>query len=57
MRCCPEHLPCHRVIRADGFISGGCAQERKARLKAEGVAFLPDGSVDMKTCRWLKGLE
>jgi len=52
MRCCPEHLPWQRVVMADGSIAGGMhADMRKAMLKAEGVAFLPNGRVDMELCR------
>ncbi len=53
MRGCPEHLPYQRVVMADGSVTGGVSAEiRKARLEAEGVPFLPDGRVDMKSCRW-----
>ena len=52
MRCCPDNLPWQRVVMADGSIAGGVyADVRRALLKAEGVAFLPDGRVDMKACR------
>ena len=48
MRCCPNHLPWQRVVLADGSITGGVhAHLRKELLEAEGVAFLPDGRVDM----------
>ncbi|MDR0491597.1 MAG: MGMT family protein [Oscillospiraceae bacterium] len=51
MRHCPEDLPWQRVIMSDGSITGGIyANIRKARLEAEGVAFLPDGRVDMQSC-------
>ena len=54
MRCCHEHLPWQRVVMADGSVTGGAfAAERRARLEAEGVVFLPDGRVDMETFRWL----
>ena len=46
---CPEHLPWHRVIMADGTVTGGdYAIIRKAMLESEGITFLPDGRVDMK---------
>ena len=49
MRRCPDGLPWHRVIRADGSIAeGGEAGLRRALLEAEGVPFLPDGRVDRK---------
>ena len=55
MRCCPGHLPWQRVVMADGSVTGGAfAEARKARLEAEGVAFLPDGRVDMEKHSWLK---
>ena len=52
MRRCPDGLPWHRVIRADGSIAeGGEAGLRQALLEAEGVPFLPDGRVDRKALR------
>jgi len=49
MRHCPEHLPWHRVVKADGTVTGGMyANMRAQRLQDEGVQFLPDGRVDMK---------
>ena len=52
MRHCPEHLPWHRVVMADGTITGGdFAPVRRMLLEAEGIPFLPDGRVDMKQCR------
>ena len=51
MRLCPEALPWQRVVMADGTIAGGSfADMRRAMLEAEGVAFLPDGRVDMAVC-------
>ena len=53
MRFCPEDLPWHRVVMADGSIAGGGdAETRRALLEAEKVMFLSDGRVDMKQCRW-----
>ena len=53
MRNCPEHLPWQRVVKADGTIAdGGHPEIRRAPLEAEGVPFLPDGRVDMKSCLW-----
>ncbi|CDX04928.1 ogt: methylated-DNA-[protein]-cysteine S-methyltransferase [Desulfitobacterium hafniense] len=53
MRFCPEKLPCHRVVRADGSIAGGPhAEVRKILLENEGIVFLPGGRVDMKIHRW-----
>ena len=54
MRCCPDDLPWHRVVMADGSIAGGeFAQQRRALLEAEGVRFLPNARVDMQLYRWL----
>lgn len=54
MRRCPEELPWHRVVMADGKIAGGgFAQRRREILELEEVIFLPDGRVDMQVCRWL----
>jgi len=56
MRHCPEHLPWQRVVMMDGSIAGGMhADVRREKLKAEGVLFLPDGRVDMESCRALAG--
>lgn len=53
LSACPEDLPWQRVVMADGTITGGpWAELRRELLVKEGVAFLPDGRVDMKTCRW-----
>ena len=42
-------LPWHRVVRADGSLAKGDRQ--RALLEAEGVAFRPDGRVDMRVAR------
>lgn len=52
----PDHIPCYRVVDRTGataasFAFGGSDQQR-ARLEAEGVAFLPNGKVDMARFRW-----
>lgn len=53
MRFCPEYLPSHRVVMADGSVSGGDFSEiRKDILKSEGVPFLSDDRVDMMISRW-----
>ena len=53
MRYCPEGLPWQRVVRVDGSIVGGGHPEiRRALLYAEGVPFLSDGRVDIKSCLW-----
>ena len=47
----PGVIPCHRVVFADGSLAKGFAfggeGVQRALLEAEGVAFLPDGRVDM----------
>ncbi|MCL2755531.1 MAG: MGMT family protein [Firmicutes bacterium] len=49
MNHCPEGLPWHRVVMADGSVADGqWADMRKARLISENVKFLPCGRVDMK---------
>ena len=54
MSNCPEHIPWQRVVMADGSITGGVfADIRRAILESEGVTFLPNGRVDMRTSRWL----
>jgi methylated-DNA-protein-cysteine methyltransferase-like protein len=54
MRDAPEHLPCHRVIRADGSLA--CkrifAGRQHAMLQKEGVHFHPNGKVDMPHSEW-----
>lgn len=52
MKYCPESLPAHRVVRADGEIVGFTAVERKQRLLAEGIVFKTNGKIDMKQCSW-----
>ena len=52
MRVCPEDLPWHRVVKADGSIAGGgFAPVREMLLKKENVPFLADGRVDLSQCR------
>lgn len=52
MRACPDGVPWHRVVMADGSITGGdFAPLRRALLEREGVPFLPDGRVDIASCR------
>ena len=52
----PGVIPCHRVVFKDGslctgFAFGGEGEQRRL-LEEEGVAFLPDGRVDMAACQW-----
>ena len=43
--------PCHRVVNHAGRTVPGWTAQR-ALLEREGVAFRPDGRVDMKRCQW-----
>ncbi|MFC0232769.1 MGMT family protein [Vagococcus entomophilus] len=52
MRHCPDRLPAHRVVRADGQIVGECAKERKQTLLAEEVIFKANEKIDMKVSSW-----
>ena len=61
MAACPDSsgVPCHRVVDRyggtkkafDGYMPGG----QRFLLEAEGVTFLPDGTVDMDRCQWQPG--
>jgi methylated-DNA-protein-cysteine methyltransferase-like protein len=46
----PMHIPCHRVVFADGKLSPGYAfggeGEQRKKLEEEGVKFLANGKVD-----------
>ena len=52
----PAGLPCHRVLYRDGTLccdeAFGGKEIQRQLLEAEGVAFLPDGRVDLKLCLW-----
>ncbi len=48
-------LPWHRVINSKGTISlprGGGYEEQKSLLQSEGVVFMENDSIDLKTCLW-----
>lgn len=58
MRLTPAHLalPCHRVVNAQGTLApsdvfGAQALQREL-LRSEGVHFLPNGRIDLQTCRY-----
>ena len=55
---CPRDIPWHRVVNA----SGGCSTDRlphmapglqQALLRAEGVRFRPNGTLDLEAYRWV----
>ena len=50
----PGEIPCHRVVFKDGSLSPGFAfggiDVQREMLLSEGVIFLPDGRVCMKSC-------
>ena len=51
-----KDLPYHRVVNKKGTLAPdhvfGGAEKQKQMLKAEGVHFRPDGSIDMQKCMW-----
>ena len=58
MHGCPRSVPWHRVVNA----SGGCSTDRlphlrpgtqRALLRAEGVRFRPDDTLDLAAYRWI----
>jgi len=51
-----EYFPCYKVVGINGKLTGysasGGVSEKMKRLSADGVAFLPNGNVDMAKSRW-----
>ena len=45
------NFPCHRVVNRQGKCAPGW-DEQRFLLEREGVAFKPNGCVDMKHCQW-----
>ena len=49
-------IPCHRVVFRDGSLCEGFAfggpDVQRGLLEDEGVAFTPDGRVDLAACAW-----
>ena len=43
--------PCHRVVNSAGRLAP-YFHEQEPRLREEGVGFLPNGNVDMKSFHW-----
>ena len=52
----PEHVPCHRVVFADGRLSGSYAfggeDAQRKWLESEGVPFTKAGRVNLELARW-----
>ena len=52
----PVGIPCYRVVNRFGEVSRAFAfggdNEQRRLLEADGVAFLPDGRVDLKRFLW-----
>lgn len=56
MRSCPDDVPWHRVVNAQGglsttFSDGGLHLQR-ALLEDEGVQFDSKGQIDLSVCGW-----
>ena len=51
MASAPAGLPCHRVVNAQGRLVPGWTAQRRL-LEQEGVAFRPNGCVDLKRHLW-----
>lgn len=56
MRHCPDDVPAHRVVNAQGILSGGWAfghpSVQRALLEAEGVRFTAPERCDLDSFRW-----
>jgi len=55
MHDCPDDVPWHRVVNAQGKISARPTlgfHTQSARLKAEGVRFDRDGKIDLEKFGW-----
>ncbi len=55
MRVCPDDVPWHRVVNADGRISvrpGLGAHLQKSLLEDEGVVFDQTGRIELDSFRW-----
>lgn len=52
----PQHIPCHRVVFADGALTPGYAfggeDKQKEKLETEGVRFTQKGKVDLVVSLW-----
>ena len=56
MHHCPDDVPAHRVVNAEGRLSGGWAfgapEIQRALLEAEGVRFVGAERCDLEAHRW-----
>ena len=56
LNAAPDALPCHRVVNRLGELSPAFSpmgrESHRLLLEMEGVAFLPDGRVDLDRCLW-----
>ena len=56
LQAAPDGLPCHRVVTKEGGLSDAFSPLGKAThrmlLEMEGVAFTPDGRVEMEKYFW-----
>ena len=56
MRVCPDAVPWHRVVNAQGRLSThpecGSLNMQRALLEDEGVRFEPDGRIDLSLYGW-----
>lgn len=54
--CRDRSVPCHRVVDRFGGTKSAfdtyAPGTQRALLEAEGVAFRPDGTVDLERCQW-----
>ena len=56
LRQCPDNLPWHRVVNAQGCISGGEKSPRyalqRALLEEEGILLDASGKIDLRAFGW-----
>ena len=56
MRACPDDVPWHRVVNAQGRLSTraihGSYNPQRARLEDEGIEFDADGHIDLHVYGW-----
>lgn len=57
LRSAPQGLPCHRVVNQQGDMAPqdafGSRDFQRELLRSEGIAFLPNGRIDMKKHLWM----